>query len=274
MSMTNISTSSPNFGSLVSLVCSLIIGGNFKFAQLFYDSKKIDVSLIGKIKCLEQVSWSGIDVNSAISKWNYDKRTDQTIQIIFPDLCSMANFRRNKDHDIYHRLFVFIADDMKISELREIFEYGKKGIISTQGSLLLIYDSKNQETEVYLFPDTMDITPIYVHKGNAVESPFKMESIFKKTFGKFDQRWLIGTGPAPIGQDCSPGGEDRDPLLIAFRFFSNLYFTRMKMDFIKEIIVKCGGAGEEFVERSVRHAVKPIYNELSIGTNPLHNVTV
>lgn len=270
MSITNLSISNASyFGTLVSLICQLLGGGHFEIANLFYDSKVIDSKFLSEIRCLDEISWTGIDVNSEILQWSHQKRSDRTIQLIFPNLNAVNNFSNLENGVIYHRLFIFNLDTKTNFGLARILEFGKKEVISTQGSLILIYDCKKDETKVHLFTQVANDEPIHIQ--NTTKSD---ERIFEKLFGIFDELWLMGA-EAPFGIECLPR-ETRAliPFMVVNRFFANLYFTKMKMDFVEQIVYKCGKSDVQAARTFVRHIPKSIYNELSNETEQLPNDTV
>lgn len=271
MSIANVSIpTAPNLGSLTNLMCHLLIGGNFQFVQFLYDSKVFDSQLIDKIKCLNGTPWMGVDINSEIQQWNFQSRKEESIQLIFPSLEALDKFTQLEKDAIYHRLFVFTLDSATVSDLSKVFEFGKKNIISSQGSLFLIHDNFSQETKVYLTTQNSNESPIHIQKNDIVNDPV---ILFDKLFKRFYRMWILGV-ETPIGFDCQPAdAAKRIPVMIVPRFLANLYFTKMKLDFIEETVYKCGESKLLHAHAYVCPAVQATYNEFSSGNAPLSQTT-
>lgn len=251
----------PNFGSLVTLICHLTIGGDFRTAHLFYDSETMDSRTFGNIKCSDRISWIINDVNSEVLVLDYEGRKHQTIQLIFFNLKAMDKFKNLEKYSVYHRLFIYLHDDSKIVDLRKIFEYGKEEINSTQGSLLLIYDIESQKTKVHLFTQTIDEPPIHVESKNASQST--SVALFNQLYGKFDEMWLTGVGT--VSMHCvSPDAWKKTPYLIMERSWMHFYFDEMKLDFSHVINMDCRSRSDIHSNSYVNKVTNPIYTTSSI----------
>lgn len=259
-------SSSTNFGSLTTLICHLIIGGNFQVAHLFYDSTSLHGRLVNEIACLDEVSWIGIDVNSGTPEWYYQDRKDQTIQLIFPNLNAVENFTNLENFTVYYRAFIFLLDKVTKSKMELIFDYGDNIISSTQGSLLLIHDIYNRHTEIRLFTQKADEDPIHIQKES---TGGESVVIFKKTYDTFDRMWLLGAN-YPSGND-GKFGSNRD--LFLWNVVTSRYFAYMNLDFISRTTYNNKNSNEWFSREFVRHIPQSIYAEFSHEYELLDNVT-
>lgn len=269
MSLTNITVSNPtNFASLAALICHLIIGGQFQVVHLFYDSSTLDRYLITEIGCLHQVSWIGVDVNSNVSKWYYQDRKERTIQLIFPNLntSNPSHISKIENFTVYHRLFIFILDDSTNRSLERILEYGKNEIISTQGSLLILYDREKQKSEVRLFTQPISESSLHIQDIDSVD---ESQFVFNKLFNIFDKMWLLGV-QFTIGAD---GKRAPNRVIFIVNVLVNTFFTQMNMDFISRVTYNKKKISERFSRQLVRHIPQPIYDEFSFDSEPLQNST-
>lgn len=272
MSFTNFSISNAsNFGSLVTLICHLIIGGNFRVAQLTYDVDVIDNSILHELNCLNEIVWLSSDIHSPAPLRNYQTESDHTIQLIFLNFNLSQNWMHLEHHGIFHRLFIFIADTATQFYTKRTFEFCKNKIVSAQGSLLLIHDCNTDETKVQLFTQQSDESPIHVQNRDSLGVAMHL---FQQLFGASEEMWLIGAETG-VGFDCQPPEiARRIPIMITQKLLANLYFSKMNLDFIRHTIFKCGDSKAWSSLSFVRHAHRAIYNEFSSQTEPSSNETM
>lgn len=138
--------------------------------------------------------------------------------------------------------------------------------------MLLVYDINKQESNIYSTINPIVKTPIYIYDNLTVDSSV---TVFDKTFRSYDRQWLLGAS-YHLGFDCLTTTESKKNIfLIIEKWFPDLYYTQMKMDFIHHIRWKCMGKDRNISQEFyVKHVFPDIYKEFSPESQALDNGTM
>lgn len=190
MNITQILQNILSFQSLSLLIGRLIIDGEFDTIKLIYRSNSLENRLIADIiaQLPPGVQFFITNIDDEIKKKtalsfsstsNWHISTDRTLQLIFVNENHMqGNFEQysqelnsEKDYDeILYRLYVvLVANETDTNKYTEF--HGISKLNSEMSSMLAVYDTVSDKTEIFLFPNKVgnastEEPPIFTHQGD------------------------------------------------------------------------------------------------------------
>lgn len=265
----NVSVS--NFTNLVLFVCHLFIDGQFRHAQVLYDTQVFNDRFLNAFDsvCPVQIPIQTMDITQSSSQFSQSNdRTDHILQLIFFNPKTLIEqIHQFENLFTFYRIFVFclITDEVEAKWQFPVID--TQNSILSSSPLIVHFNSENGSLHVYWVlenGETIDSSKQCNNDDSRLMSANRMH-LFDSMFENYEHKRVFGIKVNTLFRTTDDYTNIASSLpYLGHIFFTNYFYTTMNASFINFRCKNMYNAAAPQLDQVLKHKLKRNYNELSL----------